>query len=141
MNKAQLSKLREDETTGARTKICVKSRGSLELIPVETEFAESTVKSLKGNKLDSLELIKTLEKVSDGGNISPAEVTVIFADPDVPTEIGFYDTSGYARGVAVSGNYAYIADGYEFLQLRLCLGRLCPVMDLASLADDIYGSR
>lgn len=35
MNKAQLSKLREDETEGAREKICVKNRGSLELIPVE----------------------------------------------------------------------------------------------------------
>ena len=35
MNKAQLSKLRDDETIGARKKICVKSRGSLELIPVE----------------------------------------------------------------------------------------------------------
>ena len=35
MNKAQLSKLREDETEGAREKICVKSRGSLELIPVD----------------------------------------------------------------------------------------------------------
>lgn len=35
MNKAQLSKLREDETDGARQKICVKSRGSLELIPIE----------------------------------------------------------------------------------------------------------
>jgi len=35
MNKAQLSKLRDDETEGARQKICVKNRGSLELIPVE----------------------------------------------------------------------------------------------------------
>jgi len=35
MNKAQLSKLRQDETEGAREKICVKSRGTLELIPVE----------------------------------------------------------------------------------------------------------
>lgn len=35
MNKAQLSKLRADETEGAREKICVKSRGSLDLIPVE----------------------------------------------------------------------------------------------------------
>ncbi|VAW54644.1 Autolysis response regulater LytR [hydrothermal vent metagenome] len=34
MNKAQLSKLREDETDGARQKICVKNRGSLELIAV-----------------------------------------------------------------------------------------------------------
>jgi two-component system response regulator AlgR len=35
MNKAQLSKLRQDETGGAREKICVKSRGTLELIPLE----------------------------------------------------------------------------------------------------------
>jgi len=35
MNKAQLSQLREDETGAARQKICVKNRGSLELIPVE----------------------------------------------------------------------------------------------------------
>jgi len=35
MNKAQLSQLRNDETNGARKKICVKSRGSLELIPLE----------------------------------------------------------------------------------------------------------
>ncbi len=35
MNKAQLSKLRQDETEGSREKICVKSRGSLELIAVE----------------------------------------------------------------------------------------------------------
>ena len=35
MNKAQLSQLREDEYGGTRQKICVKSRGSLELIPVE----------------------------------------------------------------------------------------------------------
>lgn len=35
LNKAQFSKLLEQETDGAREKICVKSRGSLELIPVE----------------------------------------------------------------------------------------------------------
>jgi len=35
MNKAQLSQLRDDESGAARQKICVKSRGSLELIPVE----------------------------------------------------------------------------------------------------------
>ena len=35
MNKAQLSQLREDETGGARKKICVKTRGTLELIPIE----------------------------------------------------------------------------------------------------------
>jgi len=35
MNKAQLSQLRNDETNCSRKKICVKSRGALELIPVE----------------------------------------------------------------------------------------------------------
>jgi len=35
MNKAQMSQLREDEAIGSRQKICVKNRGSLELIPVE----------------------------------------------------------------------------------------------------------
>ena len=35
MNKAQLSQLRNDETNNSRKKICVKSRGSLELIPLE----------------------------------------------------------------------------------------------------------
>jgi len=35
MNKAQLSQLRDNETSGARQKICVKSRGTLELIPIE----------------------------------------------------------------------------------------------------------
>ena len=35
MNKAQLSQLLNDETDGARQKICVKSRGNLELIPIE----------------------------------------------------------------------------------------------------------
>jgi two-component system response regulator AlgR len=35
MNKAQLSQLRNNESTDTRRKICVKNRGSLELIPVE----------------------------------------------------------------------------------------------------------
>ena len=35
VNKAQMSQLRVDETDGAREKICVKSRGSLELIPID----------------------------------------------------------------------------------------------------------
>lgn len=35
VNKAQMSQLRVDETVSAREKICVKSRGSLELIPIE----------------------------------------------------------------------------------------------------------
>ncbi|MBK8129378.1 MAG: hypothetical protein IPK53_10820 [bacterium] len=33
------------------------------------------------------------------------------SDPTAPAEAGFYDTPGSARGVAVAGNYAYVADG------------------------------
>ena len=35
VNKAQLRQLRVNETDGARQKICVKNRGSLELVPIE----------------------------------------------------------------------------------------------------------
>ena len=31
------------------------------------------------------------------------------ADPAYPTVTGFYDTLGVAWGVAISGNYAYVA--------------------------------
>ena len=31
--------------------------------------------------------------------------------------VGGYDTSGYAYGVAVAGNYAYVADGTAGLQV------------------------
>ncbi|MEO0070733.1 MAG: hypothetical protein ABIK39_01415, partial [candidate division WOR-3 bacterium] len=35
---------------------------------------------------------------------------ISIADPAHPNEVGYYDTPGYACGVAVSGNYAYVAD-------------------------------
>lgn len=35
MNKAQLSQLHDDKTGSARNKICIKNRGSLELIPID----------------------------------------------------------------------------------------------------------
>ncbi len=33
------------------------------------------------------------------------------SNPAQPREVGFYDTPGWAEGVAVSGAYAYVADG------------------------------
>jgi len=33
------------------------------------------------------------------------------SDPEAPFEAGFYDTPGYAHGVAAAGGYAYVADG------------------------------
>jgi two-component system response regulator AlgR len=67
MNKAQLSKLREDETEGARQKICVKSRGTLELIPVEEIIyfkADQKYVTLRTAEQEFLieESLKTLEQ-------------------------------------------------------------------------------
>ena len=33
------------------------------------------------------------------------------SDPENPTIVGSADTPGWAAGVYVSGNYAYVADG------------------------------
>jgi len=67
MNKAQLSKLREDETAGARQKICVKNRGSLELIPIEEIIyfkADQKYVTLRTSDQEHLieESLKTLEQ-------------------------------------------------------------------------------
>ena len=32
------------------------------------------------------------------------------SNPASPTEVGYHDTPGYANGVYVSGNYAYVAN-------------------------------
>jgi len=49
--------------------------------------------------------------VADGedGGLRVVDVS----DPANPTEVGFYDTPGYAYGVAVAGGYAYVADGED----------------------------
>jgi DNA-binding beta-propeller fold protein YncE len=39
------------------------------------------------------------------------------SNPATPTEVGFYDTPGWAQGVAVAGNYAYVADGGSGLRI------------------------
>jgi len=67
MNKAQLSKLREDETDGAREKICVKNRGSLELIPIDDIIyfkADQKYVTLRTAEQEYLieESLKTLEQ-------------------------------------------------------------------------------
>ncbi len=33
------------------------------------------------------------------------------ANPAAPVSVGFYDTPGTANGVAVAGDYVYVADG------------------------------
>jgi hypothetical protein len=39
------------------------------------------------------------------------------ADPASPAEVGYCDTPGEAEGVAVSGSYAYVADGSAGLRI------------------------
>jgi hypothetical protein len=39
------------------------------------------------------------------------------SNPANPQRVGGYDTSAYASGVAVAGNYVYVADGYAGLQV------------------------
>jgi hypothetical protein len=39
------------------------------------------------------------------------------SNPSSPREVGAYDTPGSALGVAVSGTYAYVADGSEGLRV------------------------
>ena len=39
------------------------------------------------------------------------------SDPTSPQEVGFYDTGSYAKGVYVSGSYAYVADGEDGLYI------------------------
>ncbi|MBM3313784.1 hypothetical protein FJY70_04230, partial [candidate division WOR-3 bacterium] len=39
------------------------------------------------------------------------------SDPSHPVELGYYDTPGYAYGVHVSGNHAYVADASAGLQV------------------------
>jgi len=50
--------------------------------------------------------------VAGGGGLRVVDVS----NPASPTEIGFYDTPGWARGVAVSGSTAYVAD-YDGLRV------------------------
>ncbi len=44
------------------------------------------------------------------------------SNPASPREVGFYDTPGYAMGVAVSGPYVYVADGDGGLVILRFLG-------------------
>jgi hypothetical protein len=39
------------------------------------------------------------------------------SNPANPREVGFFDTPGFALDVYVSGNYAYVADGYAGLRV------------------------
>jgi hypothetical protein len=59
-------------------------------------------------KVAGLALSGTHAYVADGdGGLRVMDVS----NPTSPSEVGHYDTLGYARGVALAGNYAYIADG------------------------------
>ena len=58
-------------------------------------------------------IVDTFAYVCMGYNL----VILNIKDKSNPQLIGYYDTPGYALGVYVSGNYAYVADGYEGLRI------------------------
>ena len=47
--------------------------------------------------------------------ISNGLVIVDVSNPAAPTLKGSYNTPGHSRGVAVAGNYVYVADAYNGL--------------------------
>ena len=49
------------------------------------------------------------------------------ADPAAPVEAGFYDTPGYAQGVAVVGKLVYVADGSSGLRVVNLANPAAPV--------------
>ena len=62
-------------------------------------------------------LIETWRQVFRFKAIAVAQV-ILSATPVVPiTLTGNYDTSGHAMSVAVSGNYAYVADRFDGLDI------------------------
>lgn len=50
--------------------------------------------------------------MADGWN---GLLVIDISDPSSPEQIGHYDTDGYACGVTVKGNYAYVADHWDGL--------------------------
>ena len=62
--------------------------------------------------LDPLVYIAASDAAYGGGLI-----IMSMSNPASPQVVGRYDTSGSATGVAVSGNYAYVADGWAGLQV------------------------
>jgi len=49
--------------------------------------------------------------------VGPQLIILDISNPAAPSEAGYYDTPGDAWGVAVVGNYAYVADGYGGLRI------------------------
>ena len=79
-------------------------------------------------------LIETWRQVFRFKAIAVAAV-ILSATPVVPiTLTGNYNTSGEARGVAVSGNYAYVADDADGLDI---IGELRPSPKVTSSTDDV----
>ena len=79
--------------------------------------------------------------VADGGGLRVIDV----ANPIAPTEMGFCDTPGYgtgsASGVAVAGDYAYVADGDGGLRVIDITNPLDPIevgfYDIQELVYDV----
>ena len=67
------------------------------------------------------------------------------ANPAAPVEVGAYDTPGWAAGVAVAGNFAYVADGDRGLRVINVANPAAPVevgfCDTPGVAMDVAVAR
>ncbi|MFM6592105.1 MAG: DUF4347 domain-containing protein, partial [Dolichospermum sp.] len=86
-------------------------------IPVTDEI--NPVKNLSPAKRDALNIPPFLVgKVTRGlGHVFNAHTIHSYQGVFAPTLVGNYDTSGWAYGVQVVGNYAYVADHVSGLQI------------------------
>ena len=82
-------------------------------------------------------LIETWRQVCRFKAIAVAAV-ILSATPVVPiTLTGNYNTSGEARGVAVSGKYAYVADNDDGLDI---IGEFRPAPKVTSSTEDVLAA-
>jgi len=75
---------------------------------------------MTGSRMLMLVLIATAVCMVSAGVDAAKEVDVTF--------VGSYDTPGWAEGVAVSGDYAYVADGHEGLVIVDISNKTAPVL-------------
>jgi len=74
---------------------------------------ELTGVAVAGNHAYVAELIYREDSQWKGGGLRIFDVSA----PGNPQEVGFYDTPGYPGGVAIAGDYAFLADSHEGIRI------------------------
>jgi len=90
--------------------------GALTILDVSNPAAPSVM----GKTVPFPEVVQDVYVSGDYAYVAAGEGGLRVVDvstPTNPTEVGCYDTPGYANSVAVSGSYAYVADWYAGLRV------------------------